>query len=119
LSSASAENPAIRSTWQTFLAQSKLVCTAKIDNVDLPPELAALPWVDFQFGYQAGLNGLKFDLLNVPPPTPDRPASDGPAAAVETPPSAAVSHQALILTALAIVLLAVGLIIVFLLLTAR
>lgn len=97
--------------YQQFAVQGKLICSARIDSVTLPPVLDELEWVDFGLSYHSGVNGIKVALtteMTQPPQLlPGFETNDKPS-----------SRQVVISMGLAILLLIVGIVIVIFLLQA-
>ena len=99
-----------QSVWQqpfeTFAAAGKLVCSVQLDETELPEQLARFDWVDFRFGYQVGVNGLRAILQMEPKAIPSEYIP--PFEAIET------RRRIVISTAIAILLLIIGVILIML-----
>lgn len=97
-----------QNTWQrpfeAFATQGKLICSARLDATELPSQLDMLDWVDFQLGYQVGINGLRV-ALNLQPKTIT--TDNMPVVKIET-----LKQRILMSAILAIVLLLVGIILI-------
>jgi hypothetical protein len=106
ISAAALQAAAWQMPYRAFINAGKLVCSARVDNTELPPQLAALEWVDFSLGYQLGVNGLRVSLRTTPQPVISEPT---PLAV----PVTASRRMILISIAIAILVLIIGLLLIF------
>lgn len=55
-------------TWhppfEAFAQQGRPICAVRVDTAPIPTDLERYEWVDFTFGYQSGVNGIKMVLMN-------------------------------------------------------
>lgn len=93
--------------FETFAAAGKLICSIRLDEAELPEVLARLDWVDFRFGYQVGVNGLRAILQMEPKAVATEP--------VVSFSSDETRRRILISTGIAILLLIVGIALILLL----
>ncbi len=109
MSTIAVEEESWKKTYQAFATQGKLICSARIDGVNLPSVLDELEWVDFSLSYDSGVNGIKVSLnteMSQPPPLLSDVRLD----------TASSSQQMFVGVGVAILLLIIGIAVIFFLL---